>query len=269
LGDLSKLAKVKNAHTIWWETGPLAYSVGIPLLINYHKHIQTLLDDDLTTIIFRIDLRYLGIPQRRPRNHIIHIRKNLNEEQLPKIPKMKWPINRPISTWLQEKVKENKLSNPILPNKKINSTPVKWAKKCDEEMTFRSMVPKVVANQDHYTLSVLTGRPFIWKEENRFFDLLEYAALMTYPLDKILSLNKSLSKVKKGQKFLSKSVAPYITKWVFDNIIEQLLNNKVGNFAKENRKYIEVDENIWKIDLTIPNKLDRLARKGQLSFSKR
>lgn len=255
--DLAQMAKKAKARVLWWETGPLAWSVGKELIIRYHRFLNKFLGPT-TTLMIRVDLRYIGIPQKRPRNHIIHVRQKLKP---PAAISGSWPIKGNLGQWLKTKTKNFSLELAVCPKKEIIADPVSWARIQDQKVTFRSMVPKIVSKLDFFSQSVVSRRLMVWLEENRFFDLLEYGALMTYPLDKIKKLANSLNSWEDGQVLLSQSVAPEITSWIDQNIIQYWLNNKespAGVVCPQ-----KTHPGFWQLDLAIPNRLERALKRGQ------
>lgn len=256
--DLIKLVKASNSKAIWWETGPLSWSIGQKLIRNYHKKLNKEWGPT-TTLLARLDLRYIGIPQKRPRVHIIHLK---GSEKPPAVPKAVWPSDYRVGDWLKEKVNGYELSTPVF--KEEAEDPVEWARKKDAEMTFRSMVPKIISKDDWYTNSVVSRRIMVWEEENRWFDFLEHAALMTYPLDTIKNILSLKKDARNAQVLISKSVAPGASKWVADEIvIPWLKKESIENPIKPKMR----EKGIWELDLTIPNYIDRNLRRGQSFFN--
>lgn len=257
--ELIKTAKKARAKIIWWETGPLAWSLGEPLLRNLHRSLSNLWEKT-TTLLIRLDLRYLGIPQRRPRVHIIHMR---TIKPPPSAPPPVWPSDYTVGDWLTAKLEGCQLQYPVF--HQDSDDPLAWANKKASEMTFRSMVPKIISSQDWYTGSVVSRRLMVWQEKNRWFDLLEYAALMTYPLNKTPKLLSVTSGPLSAQVLISKSVAPAASKWVAENILLPWL----GRAPKKGViKPVSTENGIWKLDLTIPHRTDRKLRSGQLPLSR-
>lgn len=255
--DLARTAKQAGAKTIWWETGPLAWSLGKPLLSNFHKYLQKIWGQT-TTLLIRIDLRSIGIPQKRPRIHIIHRATKLKP---PGCPRFLWPPTIKVGDWVQLKTKDYEFNNPVCQDRIKN--PLKWAEKQNREMTFRSMVPKVISAQDWHTNAVVSRRLMIWKEKNRWFDLLEHAALMTYPLERITHLVTKAKTPLSAQVLISKSVAPEITKWVAQKILLPWVNQKNNSSEIVPVSY---QEGIWELDLSIAPKMEKAFRSGQETF---
>ena len=252
--DLVRVAKASRAQVLWWETGPLSWTLGRELLTNFHDQLYDIWDD-VTTLLVRLDLRYIGIPQRRPRVHIIHT--NMTRKP-PTAPETVWPLDYKVGDWLGTETNGCKFEHPVF--SKEADDPVAWAEKRDLEMKFRSMVPKIISQKDWYTGSVLSRRLMVWQEENRWFDLLEHAALMTYPLDKILNILSVQPRPLEAQVLISKSVAPAASKWVAEKILLPWLNDQsgFGPVQPTTRR-----RNFWELDLTISNKVDRALRIGQ------
>lgn len=244
--DLVDLAKRSGAGIIWWETGPLAWSLGRPLVKNLH-HLLIEIWGEVTTLIIRVDLRYLGIPQRRPRVHLIHLR---GRYQPPALPAANWPTGKTAREWINQKTKDFPLNNPLGPKDAVD--PLAWAREKERTMTFRSMVPRIYRQDATYTHAVISRRCLLWEEDNRFFDLLEYAALMTYPLNKVLNLLDTGITPAQAQVLLSKSVAPKITAWITNNIITPLLRDTEDHHPEGKVPFISKASNFWEVDLTTP-----------------
>lgn len=256
--ELIEVAKTTKAKTIWWETGPLAWSLGKPLLRNLHDFICSIWGET-TTLLVRLDLRSIGIPQRRPRIHVIHTRTKFPP---PSVPSTTWPTNYTVGEWLTTKLNGYKLQYPVF--QKNSNNPVAWAHKRASEMTFRSMVPKIISHKDWYTGSIVSRRLMIWQEKNRWFDLLEHAALMTYPLKRIPKLLSVKKRPLDAQVLISKSVAPAASKWVAENVILPWLNQ---DSREEEIKPVLREKDIWELDLAIPQRVDRKLLSGQLPLS--
>lgn len=252
--DLAKVAHKAEADTIWWENGPLAWTLGRPLLYNFHEYLKKTWGET-TTLIIRVDLRSIGIPHKRPRTHIIH---RATKARPPGVPHLIWSPTKTLGEWVQSKTKEFKLENPVFQER--SDDPLKWANKKKSEITFRSMVPKVVSKRAWYSPAVVSRRLLVWKEENRWFDLLEYAALMTYPLEQIPKLVAKVKTPLAAQVLISKSVAPDITKWIADRIVSPWITGTKETYEIE--PTLCRDE-IWELDLRIPPKMERAFNSGQ------
>lgn len=252
--DISKQAKVQ---VVWWETGPLAWNNGFDLILKMHRRLKSLWGR-ISTLMIKLDLRYIGIPQRRPRVHILHIAKNTPP---PNAPRIKWPISRNLYDWIRIRTKDFKLQLEVKPNKD-NSNPIEWAEQQQEKMTFRSMVPKIFNTKDTHCCSIVSRRLMLWEEENRFWDLLEHAAAMTYPLDHIPNLLRIRKNPLGAQVLLAKSVAPAASKWICKNI---LMPWRRGDLQRNNPTApTSQREDFYKLDLSIPHHLDRNMREGQM-----
>lgn len=252
--DLARVAEQTKADTIWWETGPLAWSLGQPLLSNFHRYLKKIWGE-ATTLVIRIDLRSVGIPQKRPRTHIIH---RATKIAPPDCSRPCWPPTKKVGEWLGERIRGFRLVNPVFQEKAKD--PVGWAEKKDCELTFRSMVPKIVSRQDWHTLAVVSRRLMVWQEENRWFDLLEYASLMTYPLERISDLVKITKTPLGAQVLISKSVAPEVTRWIAEGIVLPWIRNE----KKQGEVSPTLDqEGIWRLNLSISPRMERALQSGQ------
>ena len=74
LESVFKEAIAREASTVWWETGPLAWSKGEWLLHNAAEWFKRRGWPEVTTLMLRYEPRWHGEPQRRPRVHVIHSR---------------------------------------------------------------------------------------------------------------------------------------------------------------------------------------------------
>lgn len=276
IGQLREVALSTGARILWWETGPLAWSLGRDLIRGYHDSLR-IYWGEITTLIIRLDLRYIGVPQRRPRVHIIHMA--TTEYPPPFAPPPQWPIIPTIGEWIAAQVDGRELSNPVVVFKigEVVEDPLHWAHEQDEKQKFRSMVPKVIRYSDPDAYAVVSRRVMVWKEDNRWWDFLEYAALMTYPLDESLRLLKLKKRSVDAEILLSKSVAPAASKWVAENVLFPWLDNAhPGNrnlsWSDDAARMIPPHKwgtNLWELDLRVKDTRRRKRRqhdKRQLSL---
>ena len=274
--ELRDVCLSTGAKVLWWETGPLSWSLGRDLIRNYHDSLQAYWGE-ATTLIVRLDLRYIGVPQRRPRVHIIHMATNTPP---PTAPLSLWPTDYTIGEWITKHIDGRELTNPVITLKKGETceNPLQWAHKQDREQKFRSMVPKIVRYDDQCALAVVSRRAMVWEDDNRWWDFLEYAALMTYPLDDCLRLLEITKRPVDAMVLLAKSVAPAASQWVAENILLPWLNN--DQHQKHNQQMTTDDiafgmmppsrwgTSLWELDLSVRDRGRRRKKhdKRQLSL---
>ena len=266
-----------GARILWWETGPLSWSLGRELIREYHDMLRAFWGKT-TTLIVRLGLRYIGIPQRRPRVHVIHI---ATDTPPPSASASLWPTNYTIGEWLDERIGNRKLVNPVVTIKDEESieNPLQWAHEQDLKQKFRSMVPKIVQYNDQYALAVISRRVNVWHEDNRWWDFLEYAALMTYPLDKSLRLLEIGKRPVDAEVLLAKSVAPAASQWVAENILLPWLDNDRHEkhnpqMTTDNVTFGMVSPgrwgtNLWELDLSVGDRGRRGGKHDKRQLSPR
>lgn len=269
VNEVVNVGLLAGTRVVWWETGPLAWRAGRKLIQNCHERLRAFWGQ-ASTLVVRLDLRYIGIPQRRPRVHIIHAPINVPP---PSVPAASWPIDLSVGAWIVAQVRGQKLENAVCTEE--SRDPLQWACERNLNQKFRSMVPKVIRYDDQYALAVVSRRIMVWEDENRFWDFLEHAALMTYPLDKVANILPLVRRPVDAQVLLSKSVAPAASAWVAEKILLPWLNNEYemdsnrtstageGGFGKVFPS--RWGNKLWQLDLDIKDR-KKTHDKRQFSF---
>jgi len=94
---------------------------------------------------------------------------------------------------------------------------LRWTKSAS---TFHQTDPVEVSGSDFWTPAVLSGRPFIWLEENKWWTQEEYAAIMDYPPEMARRVADEMGHWI-GMQMLSKGVSPFASRWVQKHILEK------------------------------------------------
>lgn len=242
LEELVHVALKAKANLVWWETGPLCWTKGRDMVVSVADELAKKWGKCYTYLV-RFDLRYIGIPQRRPRCHVIHSKipmVGLGPDRTGR----KWPIEETIGPWMQRRIKELGITPecPITPDSWWGNRPggpmeiAKWMHAVGD---INHTKPVRMSVTDAYAPAVLSGRCTVWVEENRWMTIEENAILMSIDPE----LAKKVYYKMDGQKalmFLSKGVSPSASGFVYKTVVEPLLNGKKINVG-DNCKLYHVD----------------------------
>lgn len=230
-----KIARACKAKVFWWETGPLAYGRhGASMLVSTQRALGAKF-----TIAVHYDLRYAGIPQRRPRAHVIHF--------MTGTPRFSLPPCEPllaVNEWLGKRLTREELFRPHgLEDvfSKCVKTPMDAIRLTQRWGTFSSTKPHVVWDTDRWTPSI-NARVFAWGTQNRYFDILELGELMSYPHEAVSKTCDELG-AQKTATLIAKSVSATAAINVFDWVVNPSLTNKGDRLDVD-------DDKIYRIDLT-------------------
>jgi len=209
-------AKESKARTIWWENGPAAFTSGREIIQNAHEFVGA-----KTTLVLKIDPSWSGNTQLRPRTHVIHFKDKIEVKGLP-------AASRPqvsVKQWLDERLGSiERIPAPDLRYYSMND-PVSQIQAIDPNKGFNSCKPALINEDQAYAYAVLSSRQFAWEQENRWWSIQEYVASMTFPLD--IDYGKLNYPIYKILSLLSKGVMPAVSKYVYSNIVNPLMNDKV------------------------------------------
>jgi len=209
-------ANQSKAGIIWWENGPAAFTSGREIIHGAHEFVGA-----KTTLVLKIDPSWSGNIQLRPRTHVIHFMNKVEVKGLPAATRPQVSVRKWIDAHLGsvERVPAPDVRYYLV-EKAVEQIVAMEGKKC-----FNSCKPALINEDQAYSYAVLSSRQFAWAQENRWWSVMEYAAAMTYPLDVDYgSLNYPIYKV---LPLLSKSVMPAVAKYVYENIVSPLAENKV------------------------------------------
>ena len=236
-----------NARLFWWETGPMAWSKGGNMIAEHHERMKQVLDcKDITTAVVKYDCRYGGHPQRRVRTHIFHFR---GKQKLTAVPEADWSdegLKIGMGKWLRARVGKRKMEAPVIPfgfgdercgnifaknGKKLGVlhdpkgfAEMLWSPKYG--IIFVSARPRVVFEDDRFT-HVTLAVPNLMLPQNRWMDLSENAAVMDYPIGKVMEQWKgTTNSAWKLVTLLSKSVCPSASEWLYENLAARVLNRE-------------------------------------------
>jgi hypothetical protein len=245
LNDVIETGVKSKSKAIWWETGPLSWSRGQSFFREINNYLKGVWGQ-CTTLVVRYDLLWSGIPQNRTRCHIIH----MNTSTPPPLgfPGM-FPYNYTVLEWLASATANCEFKN-MFEYKEVTRgqyTPTEFIDYAQENWTFNGMKPSLVYNNQRHTGSVLSGRFWVNKDEDRFFDLFEYAALQSYPLDKIERIIDVGKNSFDALMLLSKSVSPTASRELYENIVKPWMNGEV--LVENNIEHTEVEPSIYMMDL--------------------
>lgn len=251
--DLSKRVK---ARTIWWETGPLCWNAGRALLRDIHLNLRAHWGQCHTALVL-YDTRYAGIPQRRPRCHIIHTAEASSAP--PVIAPARWPISLSVKQWV-DLIIESVGAVLNLPCHEDGSglsmkgeSPMKYALLCQTIGSYQSARPKITHPDDAYSHSVVS-RPMVWDVIDRWMDIGELAALQCYPINDYLDHARKLPSRGYAVALLSKSVSPSASEFLCRNLVLPWLERRTGETDILSVAPVEYDDEMFEYRLTVPDR---------------
>jgi len=225
LEDAVLFAERVRCRAFWWETGPLLWTKGRELVRAVHRHWAERWGG-CTTVAVKLDVRWTGVPQRRPRCHVVHV---AGDREVPCVAPSAWPLGQPALLWARDRVASQGWGSdpagwdqvkPVGAYRKM--TALAYYEMCMLISEFIATRPQLVGLQDHFTNAVLSGRPMICDEEDRFVSWQEYAALMCLPLEMV----RPVAEEQGGWQALmmmSKGVCPAASRWVADCVVAPLM----------------------------------------------
>lgn len=171
LGEVLDFAKGCNARTMWWETGPHAFTKGAGIINGLHAAFGA-----HTTWVLKINTKHIGIPQDRPRVHVIHFKDPVGSPD-----RINIVDPQCVRQWLAARC-----SSPGTPAGPDEVELAKWGCKTTEEycyvqqsvMTFSAFEPKIIDKKRSIARAILSRPQSI---DNRWLTLEESAELMGYP----------------------------------------------------------------------------------------
>lgn len=216
-------AVAAEAETFWWETGPLCWTRGDPMVEAVHQRLKEAWGS-VTTVTALVDARYCGLPQRRPRTHVLHVR-GTREPPVPP-PPVPLPEGGLWKFMLDQGVPSDR---PELLT--FDGTPWDARKRIVRERqigNFASMAPVAFEPTAPYALTVLSGRSFAWSDPgpDRFWSLEEYAAAAGYRPDDARAALKGEGKVVTAVRLMSKSVSRTVAGWVWREILRPTMESE-------------------------------------------
>lgn len=204
LGEAHALALEVGARALWWETGPLLWSKGRAMVEDVHRAVERSWGPS-TTVVLRLDLRYAGVPQRRPRCHVLHVR-GLLEPPAP--PPGGLPEGLRVREWVRERA-------PVRTGYIRGRGPARLEAMVDQACgTFASSRPSIVRWDSPWAPAVLSARQFAWDEPDEWWSTEEYAALMCYPQEDVAPVLAEAGP-REAKTLLSKSVSPSAAEWAW------------------------------------------------------
>ncbi len=216
LNDILDSARQSGAKAMWWETGPLLWTKGQGMVTSLHDHLLTEWGSSTRTYVVRVDPRSVGVPQRRPRCHVISVARPVRRA---------WPISAgtydypTIGEYLEERLDVDRLSYPCAyGHQHPEMTPVEWAEHIRTHSTFASTMPVLTTRRDAYIQAVVSGRAFVWEDDGRWWDLEEYAAFMGIYGEGIRKVGDAF-KFNEAQQLLSKGVCSHVAEFVARQVV--------------------------------------------------
>lgn len=205
-----------GSSVIWWETGPLAFNKGRDLIKDIHEYLDGIWNE-CTTVVSKMDLLHVGVPQRRLRTHVFHFKNGGKPVQFPEVDDRVFEVK----DWVSASVGDLPME-PV----SIFKDPRAWKDPVDyilnvQKIKFKARLPRVVDEADTHVSSILLDKDFAWRQENRWWSVNEYAAVMGYPMDQDYS---ALGSSKDIRTFLVKGVSPKISWWLMNYFVVKILD---------------------------------------------
>jgi hypothetical protein len=230
LGIAVDVAMQTGARALWWETGPLLWSKGREMVSGVHAALEQAWGEPSTTVVVKMDLRRYGVPQRRPRCHILHAR-GLWEP--PNVDDPRWPIEQDLRAWVDQRV-PHRLRH-FKHAGSARQTVIKHRLIGD----FASGIPSMLKIGARHAPAIISAREFAWEDDDSWWTVEEYAALMCYPIDETCAVSDAHGPVY-AKMMLSKSVSPSAARGVWEEFFEPTLRTTGSG-------------GIWYVHATVPD----------------
>lgn len=262
--DLIDITLASGAEAMWWETGPLMWNRGEGMVRGIHSTLEHEWGE-VTSVVVKYDLRYAGLPQRRPRCHLIHLR---GKRVPPVVRPPAWPSGLGLYEWLQGRglISDSEAflpprieKYPVYEGGGWVDDPLGYSEWVHRRGGFQSTKPAPIGVRELYTLSVVSGRYFIWQELNRWWGIDEYASVMDYPVGSVVEVAEELGP-HQAQVLMSKSVSPSAARFVFDNVYAPMVDiptPAVNPSEDGTRKPEDAGGGVWYLDLSVADRPHR------------
>jgi hypothetical protein len=239
LKDVAKVTFESGAQIMWWETGPLCYTAGRGMVRSTHRGLKEHWGE-CTTLLVRYDPRWSGLPQRRPRTHIIHMSGTIQPGE---VPQCQWPIELRLYDWIRSKLGDRSEEFPI-PFPEDYGSPMECAKFINLISTFGQGDPQPIHPDEHYGLTVLSGRIHVWEHIDAWWTAEEYATLMGVRPEVARAIAEQSRNPIHAITMLSKGVSPVAAKAVSDII-------GACGVSERDPAWSEWEEGLYELDLNI------------------
>lgn len=215
-----------DAHTVWWETGPLAFTSGDGIIAGAHNMLKFAWGE-CNTLEVLFDTAWAGVPQQRPRTHIIHTKYPVPSSLL--LPEKRTVQDRGfdnVHRWIERDTAGNAITGKLVDNRWIGKHDsiaeyIRYGR-MHTEKGFNATKPLLISRDDLVVNAIVSGRLYAWKEDQRWWELPEYASVMGYPTLEEVNYYEVAKNPMKTLMFLAKSVSPCASEWVAQHIVEQI-----------------------------------------------
>ncbi len=215
LHDVIQAGIDSQAQIIWWENGPLVFSRGRELIADIHRKLRRRWGA-CSTFVVKFDLRHAGVPQYRPRTHVLHMVGNM---VLPVEPPELVPCEVSVGSW----VKSRAASFPLaMQGQNRVDDPSITIPKEQARHGFNACKPRFVDEEAAYAPTVLSGRDQAWLHENAWWSLADYAALQGYPVMDYTEACRAGRRMEEVRTFLSKSVSPCASAYIYEQVVKNI-----------------------------------------------
>lgn len=193
-----------GAELVHVESGPMLFSQGDVILDEFASRLPF----DPYVIIIKIDATHAGLPQFRPRTHFFAAKRPFPEMDFS-------PVQGPqnVGTFMQGwNASYNYEPVPVREHK----DPVVYASMEQKTAVFLSTRSKIISREDKATPSVVSSRPFVWLEENRWWTVDEFAAVQGYPAG---DFDYAEPGIPLATALISKSVSPSVASYLTERVV--------------------------------------------------
>lgn len=174
--------RAPRAEILWWETGPLIRTKGLGMVESAHRRLRA-----KWTLLLPTDPRWSGIPQARPRCHVIHCTSDAPPPCGGR--PSAWPISTDLGSWMTDQLTRRWRHDGAWtlvkdPFHRDCRTPAETARLVHAIGTFSQSTPRIVRPTDPCAPTVLSGRTSAWDDQpgpSRWWSAEEFAVLMTAP----------------------------------------------------------------------------------------
>jgi hypothetical protein len=245
-----------RGEILWWETGPLIRTKGLPMVEAIHRRLEA-----RWTLIVATDPRWGGVPQARPRCHMVHC---VSDAPVPLSGRSSaWPVSdQTIGSWMDEQLAvrwaHDGVHHPIAHSMHLSSrTAEQSARRVFDITAFMQGCPKITERSDPAAPTVLSGRVFAWADTpegpGRWWSAEEFAALTTAPPEWGRRLELARPRRMEAITMMSKGVVGDVAERVCRDYVVPALEGTVRDWTEPDApRAEEVRDGIWLIRQLAP-----------------
>jgi len=259
LKNFGELAEVfgaaidSDARVLWWETGPLLWRKGLEMAASVQAALEAVWEEPATTVVMKYDPRWSGVPQRRPRCHVMHFRGELLPPE--SVPPSKWPIKEGLWEWVEGQLERPwQEGKPIIhqewDGKQDPAVFAAWWRDLESKYGgFVQSSPCTFWDDDPYSMAVLSGRAACWGDQARWVTVEEWAAIMRMPQQWARAVADEMNPGI-ALAMLSKGVCPDAASFAFNSVIEPVL----AGSKRPGSQFVMTGPRFWQCDFSVQDR---------------